>query len=79
MCAFVAQTVKNLPYNARDPVSVPRLGGPSREGNGHHCSIVAWRIPCTEEPGGLQSTGLQRAGHDCPLFVFAGSVLNQVA
>ena len=28
-------------------------------------SILAWRIPWTEEPGGLQSTGSQRAGHDC--------------
>ena len=27
-------------------------------------SIRAWTIPCTEEPGGLQSTGLQRVGHD---------------
>ena len=29
-----------------------------------HSSILAWRIPCTEEPGGLQSMGLQRVGHD---------------
>ena len=29
-----------------------------------HSSIVAWRIPWTEEPGGLQSIGLQRVGHD---------------
>ena len=29
-----------------------------------HSSILAWRIPWTEEPGGLQSVGLQRAGHD---------------
>ena len=29
-----------------------------------HSSIFAWRIPCTEEPGGLQSMGLQRVGHD---------------
>ena len=28
-------------------------------------SILAWRIPQTEEPGGLQSMGLQRVGHDC--------------
>ena len=28
------------------------------------CSILAWRIPRTEEPGGLQSMGLQRVGHD---------------
>ena len=29
-----------------------------------HSSILAWRIPWTEEPGGLQSTGFQRVGHD---------------
>ena len=29
-----------------------------------HSSLLAWRIPWTEEPGGLQSMGLQRAGHD---------------
>ena len=30
-----------------------------------HSSILAWRIPWTEEPGGLQSMGSQRVGHDC--------------
>ena len=30
-----------------------------------HYSILAWRVPWTEEPGGLQSIGLQRVGHDC--------------
>ena len=30
-----------------------------------HSSILAWKIPWTEEPGGLQSTGSQRVGHDC--------------
>ena len=29
-----------------------------------HSSIIAWKIPWTEEPGGLQSVGLQRVGHD---------------
>ena len=29
-----------------------------------HSSVLAWRIPWTEEPGGLQSRGLQRVGHD---------------
>ena len=29
-----------------------------------HTSILAWKIPCTEEPGGLQSMGLQRVRHD---------------
>ena len=30
-----------------------------------HSSILAWKIPWTEEPGGLQSMGSQRVGHDC--------------
>ena len=34
------------------------------EGMATHSSILAWRIPWTEEPGGLCSIGLQRVGHD---------------
>ena len=34
------------------------------EGHGNHSSILVWRIPWTEEPGGLQSMGSQRVGHD---------------
>ena len=34
-------------------------------------SILAWRIPRTEEPGGLQSMGLQRGRHDCRDLAFA--------
>ena len=37
---------------------------PLEKGMSTHCSIVAWKIPWTEEPGGLQSMGLQRVGHD---------------
>ena len=37
---------------------------PLEEGMAAHSSIFAWRIPWTEEPGGLQSVGSQRAGHD---------------
>ena len=37
---------------------------PLEEGMATHSSILAWEIPRTEEPGGLQSTRLQRAGHD---------------
>ena len=35
-----------------------------KEGIATHSGILAWRIPQTEEPGGLQSIGLQRVGHD---------------
>ena len=37
---------------------------PLEEGIATHSSILAWRIPWTEEPGGLQSTESQRVGHD---------------
>ena len=37
---------------------------PLEEGMATHSSVLAWRIPWTEEPGGLQSMGLQRVGHD---------------
>ena len=36
----------------------------SEKGMATHSSILAWRIPWTEEPGGLQSMGSQRVGHD---------------
>ena len=49
--------VKNLPVNAgdvRDMGSIPGLGRfPQKEGIATHSSILAWRIPWTEEPGGL--------------------------
>ena len=37
---------------------------PQKEGMATHSSIFAWEIPQTEEPGGLQSMGLQRVGHN---------------
>ena len=52
--------VKNLPANAGDSgdlSSVPGQGGPLEESVTTHSSIIAWRIPWTEEPGGLQSMG----------------------
>ena len=50
--------------NARD--SVPSLGWEDllEESMATHSSTLAWRIPWTEEPGGLQSVGVQRVGHD---------------
>ena len=45
--------VKNLPDNAGDVGSIPGSEDPLEEGMASHSSIVAWRIPWTEEPGGL--------------------------
>ena len=59
--------VKNPPAKAgdiRDTGSVPGLGRCSGEGKGNPYSILVWRISWTEEPGGLQSMGSQRVGHD---------------
>ena len=61
------EVVKNLPASSgdsRDMGSVPGLGRSPEVGNGTHSSILAWKILWTEEPGGLQSMGLQRVGHD---------------
>ena len=56
--------VKNLSANARDirdAGSIPGLGRSPRGGDGNPSPVFqAWRIPQTEEPGGLQSMGLQR-------------------
>ena len=52
----VAQSVKNLPTNAGDTGLIPWWGKSPGEGNGNHSSILAWRIPWTEEPGGLYSS-----------------------
>ena len=56
--------VKNLP--AMQETRVPSLGQKDtlEKGIATHSSILAWRIPRTEEPGGLQSVGSQRVGHD---------------
>ena len=59
-----AQTVKSL--SAMGEAQVQSLGweDPLEKGMATHSSILAWEIPWTEEPGGLQSMGLQRVGHD---------------
>jgi len=59
----VAQTVKNPP--AMQETRVQSLGWEDllEEGMAIHSNILAWRIPYSEEPGGLQSMGLQRVGH----------------
>ena len=62
--SLVAQMVKNLP--AMQETRIQSLGGedPLEEEMTTHSSILACRIPWTEEPGGLQSTGSQRVRHE---------------
>ena len=62
--SLVSQMVKNLPAMQETRVQLPGLGRSPGVGNGYHSSVLAWRIPWREEPGGLQSMGLQRVGHN---------------
>jgi len=60
---LVAQTVKNLPAMWEMPVQSLSREDPLEKGMATHSSIPAWRVPWTEEPGELQSMGLQRVVH----------------
>ena len=62
---LVTQIVKNLPVMQETRVRSLGQEDPLKEGMATHFSILAWRIPWTEEPGRLQSMGSQRVGHDC--------------
>ena len=50
--------------DVRDMGSIPGLGRSPGEGNGNYSRILAWEIPRTEEPVGLQSMGSHRVGHN---------------
>ena len=59
--------VKNPPASSGDVSgagSIPGLGRPPGDGQGDPLSILAWKIPWTEEPGGLLSLGSHRVRHD---------------
>ena len=63
----VALVVKNPPAKAgdiSDMGSIPASGDPLQEEMATHSSILAWRLPWTEEPGRLQFMELQRVGYD---------------
>ena len=59
----MAQVVKNPAANAGDLRDAGQED-PLEEGMATHSSVLTWEVPWTEEPGGLQSMGLQRVGHD---------------
>ena len=48
-------------YNAGDPGSIPGQEDPLEKAMATHSGTLAWKIPCTEEPGGLQSMGSQKS------------------
>ena len=58
------EMVKNLPAMQKTQVQSLGWEDPQEKGMATYCSILAWRIPWTEEPGGLLSMGLHRVGHD---------------
>ena len=62
----MAQTVKKKNLSVMQETWVPSLDWEDllQKEMATHFSILAWRIPRTEEPSGLQSMGLQRVGHD---------------
>ena len=62
--SLVAQRVKNLPTVQETWVWSLAWEDPLEKGMATHSGIVAWRIPWTEEPGGLQSMGSQKVRHN---------------
>ena len=64
MASLVVQMVKNPPTMWKTWVRSLDWEDPLEEGMATHSNILSWRIPWTEEPGGLQSMGSQRVRHD---------------
>ena len=62
--SLVAQRLKRLPETRETQVRSLGREDPLQKRMATHSTIVAWRIPWTEKPGGLQSTGLQRVRHN---------------
>ena len=62
--SLVAQMIKESACNVEDLGSIPGSERSLEKGMAAHFSILAWRIPWTEEPGGLQSLGSQRVKHN---------------
>ena len=60
----IGSVVKNLPTNEGNVGLSPRLGRSLEKEMATHSSILGWKIPWTEEPGGLQSLRSHRVGHD---------------
>ena len=62
--SLVAQRLKHLPAMRETWVQSLGWEDPLEKEMATHSSVLVWRIPWTEEPGGLQSMGSQRVGHD---------------
>ena len=64
LASLVAQKIKRLPAMREARVRALGWEEPLEKEMATHSSILAWRIPWTEEPGDLQSSGSQRVGHN---------------
>ena len=62
--SLVAQMVKNLPVMWETQIRSLHWEDPLEKEMANHANILAWRISWTEEPGGLESMGFHRVGHD---------------
>ena len=67
--SLVAQRLKHLPAMQMTWVRALVWEDPLEKEMATHSGILAWRIPWTEEPGGLQSTGSDRVRHNCIYYV----------
>ena len=61
---LVAQMIKNLPAMQETQVQSLSREDPLERDMATHSSILAWKVPWTEEPDGLQTMGSQRVGHE---------------
>ena len=68
--SLLAQMVKNPPAMWETWVRSLDWEGSLEKETATHCSVQAWRIPWTEDPGRVQSMGSQRVGHDCSLHFY---------
>ena len=81
MLGFPGGTVvKNVPMQEMQESWAKSQGweNPLEQEMATHSSILAWRIPWTEEPGGLQSTGSQRVRHNCGFADMDTAVIDDI-
>ena len=72
--SLLVHMVKNLPSMRETQVWFMGQEDPLEKRMATHSSILAWRMPWTEEPGGLQSMGLQKVRHESVMNTFKQSV-----
>ena len=74
----MVQMVSNFPAMQKTQVGLLGQEDPLAQSMATHSSILTWRIPWTEDPGGLQSMGPQRVGHDGVTNTFTSSAFTPV-